>query len=87
MEAPAGQPEVKRGRLRTKTAVVQVAIALFVAAAPAQAVAQAQWAQRFFDDEDLLAEEDAARKAVSLVTLPHLDKLRRALRASWLRTA
>ena len=71
MEAPAGQPGVKRRRLRTKTTVAQVAVALLAAAAPAQAVAQVQWAQRFFDDEDLLAEEDAARKAVYLVTLPH----------------
>ena len=74
MKAPADQPEVKRRRLRTKTTMAQVAVALLVAAAPAQAVAQVQWAQRFFDDEDLLAEEDAARKAVSLVTLPHLGQ-------------
>ena len=71
MEAPVGQPEVKRRRLRTKTTVAQVAVALVAAAASVQAVAQVQWAQRFLEDEDLSAEEDAARKAVYLVTLPH----------------
>ena len=71
MEAPVGQPEVKRRRLRAKTTVAQVAVALVAAAASVQAVAQVQWAQRFLEDEDLSAEEDAARKAVYLVTLPH----------------
>ena len=33
-------------------------------------IAQVQWAQCFLDGEDLLAEEDAARKAIYLVTLP-----------------
>ena len=57
--------------MRTKTTVAQVAVALVAAAASVQAVAQVQWAQRFLEDEDLSAEEDAARKAVYLVTLPH----------------
>ena len=48
-----------------------MAVALVAAATSAQVVAQVQWVQRFLEDEDLPAEEDATRKAFYFVTLPH----------------
>ena len=72
MEVPASQPDLRRRRLRTKTTVGHLGVA--IAAAPhvtAGAHVQVQWAQRFLDDEDLPAEEGTSRKATYLVTLPH----------------
>ena len=70
-------PDVARRRLRRKTAVGHVAVALVAAMHAAPAVAEAVWSERFLDDEDLAQEEAVARKATYLVTqaLPNPDLL------------
>ena len=71
MEARAGQPDVKRRRLRAKTTVGHAAVALLAVAQATQGTGQVSWAKRFSDEEDLPREEEVARKAVYLVTLRH----------------